>query len=96
MNVLWLQSAGCGGCTMSLLCAESPGVFELLDGAGISFLWHPALSEATGHEVRSLLGQIESGAVSIDGQISRNIAMKSIPRNRSATKSILASDCSSA
>ncbi len=66
MNVLWLQSAGCGGCTMSLLCAESPGVFELLDGAGISFLWHPALSEATGHEVRSLLGQIESGAVSID------------------------------
>ena len=31
MNLLWLQSAGCGGCTMSLLCAEDPNVFDLLD-----------------------------------------------------------------
>ena len=66
MNVLWLQSAGCGGCTMSLLCAETPGVFELLEDAGISILWHPALSEATGDEVASLLQAIEAQEVPLD------------------------------
>jgi ferredoxin hydrogenase small subunit len=66
MNLLWLQSAGCGGCTMSLLCAEDPNVFDLLDGAGIDILWHPALSEATGEEVRDLLHRIDSGAVPLD------------------------------
>lgn len=66
MNVLWLQSAGCGGCTMSLLCAEGPGVFDLLSGAGISFLWHPALSVETGGEVRRLLEAVESGALALD------------------------------
>ncbi|MET1413733.1 HupU protein [Roseibium sp. HPY-6] len=66
MNVLWLQSAGCGGCTMSLLCAEAPNVFDLLEGAGIEFLWHPALSEETGAAVRRLLEQVESSEVPLD------------------------------
>ncbi len=66
MNILWLQSAGCGGCTMSLLCAESPGVLDLLEGAGLELLWHPALSAATGGEVRALLAQVESGALPLD------------------------------
>ncbi len=51
---------------MSLLCAEGPNVFELLGGAGISFLWHPALSEQTGGEVRTILAQVESGDVPLD------------------------------
>ena len=66
MNILWLQSAGCGGCTMSLLCAESPGVLDLLRDAGLSFLWHPALSEQTGAEVRALLAGIEDGSQTLD------------------------------
>lgn len=66
MNILWLQSAGCGGCTMSLLCAESPGVFDLLADAGLRFLWHPALSEQTGGEVRDILSGIEDGSVTLD------------------------------
>lgn len=66
MNVLWLQSAGCGGCTMSLLCAEAPGVFDLLKGAGINMLWHPALSIETGGQVRRLLEQIEKGELRLD------------------------------
>ncbi|MDE4100009.1 HupU protein [Phaeobacter gallaeciensis] len=66
MNILWLQAAGCGGCTMSLLCAENPGVFDLLADAGLNFLWHPALSEQTGSEVRALLSQIEDGSVPLD------------------------------
>lgn len=66
MNVLWLQSAGCGGCTMSLLCAEAPGVLDLLDGAGVEFLWHPTLSEASGGAVRALLERIERGEQALD------------------------------
>ncbi|MQQ07276.1 HupU protein [Epibacterium sp. SM1979] len=66
MNILWLQSAGCGGCTMSLLCAESPNVLDLLSGAGLSFLWHPSLSVETGAEVRRLLNNIETGERSLD------------------------------
>ncbi|MFZ7092747.1 HupU protein [Primorskyibacter sp. 2E233] len=66
MKILWLQSAGCGGCTMSLLCAESPGVFDLLKGAGLSFLWHPSLSEMTGAPVHRLLQAIEAGEQPLD------------------------------
>ncbi|MCB1358714.1 MAG: HupU protein [Maritimibacter sp.] len=66
MNILWLQSAGCGGCTMSLLCAEDPNVFDLLAGAGLEFLWHPTLSEATGAPVRRLLEEIEAGRQALD------------------------------
>ena len=66
MNILWLQSAGCGGCTMSLLCAETPGVFDLLRDAGLSFLWHPALSEASGGEVLRLLEGVEGGSIPLD------------------------------
>ena len=66
MKVLWLQSAGCGGCTMSLLCAENPNVLDLLSAAGVSFLWHPALSEETGGEVRTLLDDVEHGRTPLD------------------------------
>ena len=66
MNILWLQSAGCGGCTMSLLCAEDPGLMDLMDGAGLEFLWHPSLSQATGAEVRRLLSAIEADEQELD------------------------------
>lgn len=66
MKLLWLQTAGCGGCTMSLLCAEDPNVLDLFADAGIEILWHPALSEATGAEVRALLEAIEAGEQALD------------------------------
>ncbi|MCE6967970.1 HupU protein [Cereibacter sphaeroides] len=66
MNILWLQASGCGGCTMSLLCAEAPGLFDTLDGAGLRFLWHPALSVETGEEVREILRRIEGREVPLD------------------------------
>ena len=66
MNILWLQSAGCGGCTMSLLSAENPGVFDLLDDAGLKFLWHPSLSTETGSEVLAMLADIEAGRIALD------------------------------
>ncbi|MFB2530739.1 HupU protein [Paracoccus sp. p4-l81] len=66
MNLLWLQAAGCGGCTMSLLCAESPDALTALDRAGIDLIWHPALSPQTGDEVRDLLDRIAGGDLALD------------------------------
>lgn len=66
MNILWLQTAGCGGCTMSLLCAESPDVLDQLAGGGLEFLWHPTLSAETGADVRKILSDIETGAEQLD------------------------------
>ncbi len=66
MRVIWLQSAGCGGCTMSLLCAEDPNVLDLLKGAGIRLVWHPALSVETGTEARAILERAASGEDPLD------------------------------
>jgi len=60
-HVLWLQSGGCGGCTMSLLCAESPDLISTLQAFRIRILWHPALSEATGSQVIEILESVRSG-----------------------------------
>lgn len=65
-TLLWLQSGGCGGCSMSLFCAESPDVVMHLDSAGIELLWHPSLSEATGGEFVELLHAIVDGKQRLD------------------------------
>ncbi|GAA4501033.1 NADH-quinone oxidoreductase subunit B family protein [Gluconacetobacter tumulicola] len=65
-TVLWLQSGGCGGCTMSLLCTESPDLLTTLRGAGIELLWHPSLSERTGAEARDLFDDILCGRQALD------------------------------
>ncbi|ACB94788.1 NADH ubiquinone dehydrogenase [Beijerinckia indica] len=65
-NVLWLQSGGCGGCTMSMLAAEAPDLLTTLEGAGIRFLWHPSLSEATGAEARAIFDDILAGRLPLD------------------------------
>ncbi len=66
MNLLWLQSGGCGGCTMSLLCADTRDLFGSLADAGIHLLWHPALSEATGAEALAVLQACADGTTPLD------------------------------
>ena len=51
MNLLWLQSGGCGGCTLSWLGSEQGSLFRLLADEGIDILWHPSISEACLDEV---------------------------------------------
>ena len=66
LNLLWLQSGGCGGCTLSLLNAEQPHLFAHLEQAGIRLLWHPSLSTASGGEVRQLLTDCIEGRERLD------------------------------
>ncbi len=65
-NLLWLQSGGCGGCTSSLLCAESPDFLVAFAAAGINLLWHPALSLHSGREAAAIITDILEGRVSLD------------------------------
>jgi uptake hydrogenase small subunit len=65
-NLLWLQASGCGGCTMSLLCAESPDLLDTLGDAGLHLLWHPALSAETGAEARAILEDAAEGRLPLD------------------------------
>jgi Ni,Fe-hydrogenase I small subunit len=65
-KLLWLQSGGCGGCSISLLNAEAPGLMTKLQTAGIELLWHPALSEAHGADLLALLQRIVDGKQPLD------------------------------
>ena len=65
-SLLWLQSGGCGGCSLSLLGAEGPDLATALEGAGIDLLWHPAVSEANGSEFLDLLQRIVDGEIALD------------------------------
>ena len=66
LNVIWLQSGGCGGCSMSLLCAENPALFEVLTLFGIRFLWHPSFSEESGEEAIGVINDVAAGRTRLD------------------------------
>lgn len=66
MKLLWLQSGGCGGCSMSLLGHDARDLFALLRDAGIELLWHPALSEESGEEAIALLESCARGDTPVD------------------------------
>lgn len=66
LTLLWLQSGGCGGCTLSLICAEQPDFVTALEIAGIRLLWHPSLSEASGAEMRAVVDDVRAGRTPLD------------------------------
>lgn len=66
MNVLWLQSGGCGGCSMSLLCADTADFPAMLKAGGIELLWHPSLSLESGAELVALLEACRDGRMRLD------------------------------
>ncbi|MBQ0937100.1 HupU protein [Ideonella paludis] len=66
MNVLWLQSGGCGGCSMSLLNADTADFEGQWRQAGLNLLWHPSLSLASGSQVTRVLEDCLSGAQPLD------------------------------
>ncbi len=66
MNLLWLQSGGCGGCSMSLLGADTRDLFGQLRDAGIDLLWHPSISEASGSDALDILSACAEGRLPLD------------------------------
>ncbi|MEW5783238.1 MAG: HupU protein [Pseudomonadota bacterium] len=66
MKLIWLQSGGCGGCTLSWLGYAHGPLLEVLAEAGIELVWHPSLSAASGDEALALIEAYASGARSFD------------------------------
>ena len=66
LNVLWLQAGGCGGCSLSLLGADTVDFAALLHDNGIHMLWHPALSLAGEQELPDLMQACLDGRVRLD------------------------------
>ncbi len=66
VSLLWLQSGGCGGCSLSTLGAEAPDFLTALDAGGIDLLWHPALSEASGSEALAVIRAAADGDLPLD------------------------------
>ncbi len=65
-TMLWLQSGGCGGCSMSLLNAESPSLPMILELAEIETLSHPSLSSHSVPEYHELIDNILSQKIKLD------------------------------
>lgn len=66
MKILWLQSGGCGGCTLSWLGSEIAPLFALLDNEGIEMVWHPSLSEASAEEAFAIIAECSGGTRPFD------------------------------
>lgn len=66
LNLLWLQAGGCGGCTMSLLNAEQPTLFDALANANINLLWHASLSANFDTDLTEVCQQILEQDIALD------------------------------
>ena len=66
LNLLWLQSGGCGGCTLSLLNADYSHLFDTLAGFGIHLIWHPSLSEQSADEAKKIIDDCLNGSTQLD------------------------------
>ena len=66
MKILWLQSGGCGGCTLSWLGSEGASLFATLADEAIELLWHPSLSQESCGEARALLDACAQGELAFD------------------------------
>jgi len=67
-NVVWFQAAGCSGCAVSVLNAESPAVKNLLvdevvPGAHVSLKFMPTIMAGSGQIVLNVLKNCQTGEV---------------------------------
>ncbi|MFZ2102290.1 MAG: HupU protein [Oricola sp.] len=66
LRLFWMQSGGCGGCTLSLIGAEGPDLLATFEAANIEVLWHPSLSEESGRAVIDIMRRIIDGEEALD------------------------------
>jgi uptake hydrogenase small subunit len=66
MKLLWLQSGGCGGCSLSLLSADTADLQGQIRDAGLEWLWHPSFSTLDGAALIDLLERCADGRETLD------------------------------
>lgn len=65
-TLCWIQTGACGGDSLAILSAQSPGFEQLLADNGIELLWHPSLSHRPMRHLDELLERIENGVQRLD------------------------------
>ncbi len=60
-SLIWLQTGGCSGDSMALLCAESPDLAEFIAQKNIELLWHPSLSRKSSASFAREMAEIVAG-----------------------------------
>ncbi len=59
-TLLWIQTGGCSGDSMSLLNSDNPNLLETLEYYGIELLWHPSLSLESPLELNAIIEKVIS------------------------------------
>ncbi len=65
-TLMWIQTGACGGDSMSILCADSPSLENLLDSHKVDLLWHPSLSHSSTKKLKNTIQSICDGAIPLD------------------------------
>ena len=65
-HVVWLQGAGCTGCTMSLLQTDDPDLAEAIEWFRLSIDFHPTIMVPAGNNALESLKGIKEGSVPLD------------------------------
>ncbi|GAB6069197.1 hydrogenase small subunit [Thiomicrorhabdus hydrogeniphila] len=66
MNILWMQSGGCSGCTLSFLGLEEMDLLNWSQEMDLNWLWHPSLTEHSSDETQAILQDVISGKIPLD------------------------------
>jgi len=66
MNILWMQSGGCSGCTLSFLGLEEMDLLSWSQEMNLTWLWHPSLTEHSADETQTLLQEVMDGHIPLD------------------------------
>ncbi len=66
MNIIWLQSGGCSGCTLSFLGMEELDLISWSKTMGFNWLWHPSLTEHSGTETQNIINKVLNDDIALD------------------------------
>lgn len=64
LKIIWIQTGGCSGDSMALLCAEQPSLEDLQADFGVELLWHPSLT--SNRSFSEVLDAVRSGRETFD------------------------------
>ncbi|MCF6254321.1 MAG: HupU protein [Thiomicrorhabdus sp.] len=66
MNILWLQSGGCSGCTLSFMGLEEQDLLSWSNMLDLNWLWHPSLTENSAQETQTMVQKVLNNEIILD------------------------------
>lgn len=66
MNILWMQSGGCSGCSLSFMGLEEMDLVSWSNTFGLNWLWHPSLTESSSYETQEMIQKVLKKEIKLD------------------------------